>query len=139
MESIFDLELGTTWPLLLCCLITVLCFIYLWELTRSYRSQKSYIATSGINIEGFTNSGVDQQGIDQRIDDACYDEFYSKVYDLLVQPIARAPMETKVSIEWMEKNGKPVSDIRVADIGCGTGLHVDLFAQQGVKSIVGYD
>jgi ubiquinone/menaquinone biosynthesis C-methylase UbiE len=140
MESIFDLELGTTWPLLLCCLITVLCFIYLWELTRSYRSQKSYIATSGINIEGFTNSGgIDHSGIDQRIDDACYDEFYSKVYDLLVQPIARAPMETKVSIEWMEKNGKPVSDIRVADIGCGTGLHVDLFAQQGVKSIVGYD
>ena len=86
MESIFDLEMGTSWPLLLCCLITVLCFIYLWELTRSYRSNHSII-TSGIDIEGFTSEGIDHSGIDQRVDDACYDKFYSKVYDLLVQPI----------------------------------------------------
>jgi ubiquinone/menaquinone biosynthesis C-methylase UbiE len=48
-------------------------------------------------------------------------------------------METKVPLEWFEKKGKAASNVRVADIGCGTGLQVELFARQGVHSVVGYD
>jgi SAM-dependent methyltransferase len=39
----------------------------------------------------------------------------------------------------MKTAGKPVEDIRVGDIGCGTGLHVELFARKGVRSVVGFD
>jgi SAM-dependent methyltransferase len=87
-------------------------------------------------IEPFANPGT---GVDQRLDERCYDAFYAKVYDPLVQPTARAPLETRVPLEWFKEKGREAADIRVADIGCGTGLHVELFARQGVRSVVGYD
>ena len=131
------MELGISWPLILSIFISVCCIIYIVELARSYgRRRKLDLNLDG--IEGFT-SGGSSSGVDQRLDDACYDAFYAKVYDPLVQPTARAPMETKVSLEWMEKKGRAAGDLRVADIGSGTGLHVDLFARQGVHSVVGYD
>ena len=149
----WDFELGTTWPIFLCALVTVCCFIYLWELTRSYtKGRRSYgilIADLDGIEEGFANKSdssaeteAKTTGLDQRIDDACYDAFYAKVYDQLVQPIARAPMETKVALEWMasEEGGKrSPENLRVADIGCGTGLHAELFAQESVRSVVGFD
>lgn len=126
------MDLGTTWPLILAVLITMCCMFYLWELTQSY-SRRQKLDLEG--IEGFVGSG----GVDQRLDDRCYDAFYAKVYDPLVQPLARAPLETKVALEWLQEKGREISDIRVADIGCGTGIHVELFAQQKVHSIVGFD
>ena len=134
--SVFDMDLGTSWPLLLSAVIIICCFIYIWELTRSYYLQRSRFGDKG-GIESFTGSSG--SGVDQRIDDMCYDEFYAKVYDQLVQPIARAPMETKVILDWLENDGRAPSTIRVADLGCGTGLHVELFSRQGVHSIKGFD
>jgi ubiquinone/menaquinone biosynthesis C-methylase UbiE len=107
--------------------------LYVFELARSY-GRRAKLDLEG--VEGFANSS---SGVDQRLDDTCYDAFYAKVYDPLVQPTARATMETKVPLEWFEKKGKAASDVRVADIGCGTGLQVELFARQGVRSVVGYD
>ena len=125
-----------SWPLIVSIFISVCCLIYIVELARSYgRRRKLDLDLEG--IEGFASGSA--SGIDQRLDDACYDAFYAKVYDPLVQPTARGPMETKVPLEWFEKKGRATSDLRVADIGCGTGLHVDLFARQGVRSVVGYD
>ena len=128
-----DTELGTTWPLVIALTVSVLCIIYLWELARSY-TRRSVIDLEG--IEPFANPGT---GVDQRLDERCYDAFYAKVYDPLVQPTARAPLETRVPLEWFKEKGREAADIRVADIGCGTGLHVELFARQGVRSVVGYD
>ena len=130
MEMTFD----TLWPLILAVFITAMCALYLWEIAKSYRGRRR-IELGG--VEGFANPGTD--GIDLRLDDKCYDNFYAKVYDPLVQPTARAGLETKVPLEWFEKAGRPSSEIRVLDIGCGTGLHVALFARQGVRSVVGYD
>ena len=122
------------WPLILGILITMCCLFYLWELTKSY-SRRAKLDLEG--IEGFVGSG--SGGVDQRLDDHCYDAFYAKVYDPLVQPLARAPLETKVPLEWLQEKGRKASEIRVADIGCGTGIHVELFANQGVHSVIGYD
>ena len=129
-----DIELGSSWPLGLTLLVVFLCGIYIWETARSYR-RRSRIDLTG--IEGFANPGAD--GIDQRMDDSCYDGFYSRVYDQLVQPAARAAMETKVALEYLTKQGRVISDLRIADIGCGTGLHAELFHRAGVRSVVGYD
>lgn len=127
-----DIDLGVSWPLLVGILITICCMLYVFEMARSY-GRRAKLDLEG--VEGFASSS----GVDQRLDDTCYDAFYAKVYDPLVQPTARATMETKVPIEWFEKKGKAASDVRVADIGCGTGLQVELFARQGVRSVVGYD
>jgi len=108
--------------------------IYVWELGKSY-SRRESLNLEG--IEGFASGG--KNGVDQRLDERCYDKFYAKVYDPLVQPLARAPLETKVPLEWFQEKGRMPEDIRVADIGCGTGNHVELFARLGVRSVVGFD
>jgi len=131
-----DMELGTTWPLAIALTVSVLCIIYLWELAKSYR-RRTKLDLEG--IEPFANPGPESTGVDQRLDDSCYDAFYAKIYDPIVQPAARAPLETRVPLEWFKEKGREAADIRVADIGCGTGLQVELFARQGVRSVVGYD
>jgi SAM-dependent methyltransferase len=126
---------GDTWPLMLAIVICVMCAAYLWGLVRRYGRR-----SSGMDgVEAFTDGSGGGGGVEQRLDDRCYDAFYSKVYDSLVQPAARAGMEVRLPIEWLEKQGRAVGDIRVADVGCGTGLQVELFAQAGVRSVVGYD
>lgn len=117
--------------------IIVLCGLYLLYL--AFPTNPPPLQINGMVEEGFTNPSNTVNGVDQRIDDQCYDEFYAKVYDPLVQPIARAPLETKVALEWMTQQGRAINQLRVADIGCGTGLHVELFAKQGVFSVVGFD
>jgi len=127
-----EVDLTIWWPLTLALLVTVFAMLYLWEVTKSY-ARRTKLDLAG--VEGFSGS----MGIDQRIDDACYDAFYAKVYDPLVQPTARAPMETNVCLEYFETLGRKKEELRVVDIGCATGLHVELFARQGVRSVIGFD
>jgi len=113
------------WLLALSLSIGILCILYLYSMGK----KKSI----GFALEeGFANPST-------LTNDTCYDEFYAKVYDPMVQPTARAAIEVKTPIEQLEKMGKPRKDIRVADIGCGTGIHVEFFANEGIHSIVGYD
>lgn len=133
--DLWSVELGGVWPLVLAVFITFLCGVYVWEVLRSYKRSRR-LDLEG--VEAFVNPGG--SALEQRVDDHCYDRFYSKVYDQLVQPSARAGLEISVPLEWLEKErGRAKSDIRVADIGCGTGLHVELFARQGVRSVTGFD
>jgi SAM-dependent methyltransferase len=124
--------LNLWWPFLLSALIVVMSGIYVWEVGRSYK-KAAHIDLKG--IETFANPG----GEETRVDGDCYDLFYSKVYDILVQPESRAPMEVQVPLEWLQKEGRTMNAIRVADLGCGTGIHTELFARAGVHSVVGYD
>ncbi len=129
-----DFEVTGMWPLVLAILITAVCGIYVWEVAQRYRRRRDVVDLTG--VEAFTSgSGA----MDSRMDDKCYDVFYAKVYDQLCQPTARAGLEVKVPLEWMIEKGRTVGDLRVADIGCGTGLHVELFAREGVRSVIGYD
>lgn len=131
------------WPLLLSVLVSVLCLFYLWEVGKSYQRRKKMDMTGlapANGIEGFTGGGP--AGIEARVDADCYDAFYCRAYDILVQPAARAAMEVKVPLEFMESEAGGKRDratLRIADVGCGTGNHVELFHREGVGSIVGYD
>jgi len=122
------------WPLVVSTFIMVLCMFYLWEMGKSYQKRRS-LDLEG--VEAFANPG--SATLDQRSDESCYDDFYAKVYDPLVQPGARATVEVDTPLEWMKTAGKPVGDIRVADIGSGTGLHVEVFSRKGVRSVTGFD
>jgi len=130
-----DIEVGVVLPMMISIVIILCCIFYLWEYAKSH---SRIIKLDLEGVEGFANPNA--EGIDQRFDDTCYDAFYAKVYDPLVQPLARATMETKVPLEWIQKEtGRESKEIRVADIGCGTGVHVELFARSDVASVVGYD
>lgn len=148
MDGLVD-RVNALWPLALSVLVSVLCLLYLWEIARSYRRRMKMDMTGlegPVGVEGFQSGGSGgggaPPGIDARVDGDCYDAFYCRAYDILVQPAARAAMEVKVPLEFMESEagGRRVrGDIRVADIGCGTGNHVELFHREGVRSVVGYD
>ena len=129
-----------SWTVFLSVLIIMLCAFYLWEIGRSYK-RRLKIDLQG--IEGFqsgSGSGSSvSEGLDQRLDDRCYDAFYAKVYDPLVQPTARAGMEVRLPLEWLQEKGREKKDLRVVDLGSGTGLHAELFARDGVASVVGVD
>ena len=113
------------WQLAVGLMICVLSILYL--------VQKMKRPSIGFPLETFENPS------ETLSNETCYDEFYSKVYDPMVQPTARAPVEVKTPIEALVKAGKPKEQIRVADIGSGTGVHVELFANEGLFSVIGYD
>jgi ubiquinone/menaquinone biosynthesis C-methylase UbiE len=129
-----DMEITGVWPLVLAVFITAICGVYVWEVAQRFRRRRDVVDLTG--IEAFTSGSG---GTEERMDEKCYDPFYAKVYDQLCQPSARAGMEVKVPLEWMVEKGRTVGDLRVADVGCGTGLHVELFAREGVHSVMGYD
>jgi SAM-dependent methyltransferase len=147
MFGIIDCNFGTVWPLILSVIITLMCMFYVWELLRSHK-RRYHIDLTGVGgpwsdsdtmKEGFQGA-IAIPAMDVRVDGDCYDAFYAKVYDALVQPQARAAMEVKLPLEWMvDKQEREKSKLRVADIGCGSGLHVELMAREGVHSVIGYD
>ena len=118
-----------SWQLTVGIGIGILCVLYLTEIAKSY-SRRPRIGM----IEGFSSLPLDK-----RVDDACYDEFYAKVYDPLVQPTARAEVEIQTPIDWLATHGRTKGELRIADIGCGTGIHVEMMRREGVRSAVGYD
>ncbi len=133
------LTFSDVWPVALCVFISILCLIYVWEVLKSYR-RRYKIDLEGVEpFVGAPISGAGAYGVEVHMDDRCYDAFYAKVYDALVQPAARAGMEIKLPLEWLEKAGRAKGDVRVADIGCGTGLHTEMFTKEGVRSVIGFD
>lgn len=145
------------WPLFFAALAIVMCGIYLWDVMRSFRHRTGHtpfslppsLSVDLTEIERFTNppkgaegftNPTDNDSLKIWIDNDCYDDFYASIYDTLIQPSARAGLETQVPIEWLVKErNRTLSDLRIADIGCGTGLHVELFRRQGVRSVLGVD
>lgn len=113
------------WQLAVGLMIGFLSILYLYQKVRS--------PSIGFPLETFDNP------TETLSNETCYDDFYAKVYDPMVQPTARAPVEVKAPIEALVKAGKPKNQIRVADFGSGTGVHVELFENEGLFSVVGYD
>lgn len=82
-------------------------------------------------IEGFTTEEVLRT-------DELYDKFYASVYDKIFQHDKLVMAESALVLQEWTKS-RPVKDIRVLDICCGTGVGVCTFAKQGVEKAVGVD
>jgi len=65
---------------------------------------------------------------------AVYDDFYSDIYDYLVFNQIKNDYEVGVIINSTSPNSKSV----IADIGCGTGHHTNLFNSKGLE-VIGVD
>ena len=77
-------------------------------------------------VEEFTNSNL-------------YDNFYVKVYDMLVQGESRTAVEVDFTLGWMKKIQPDVSKLHVLDIGSGIGGHVEAFVKAGCGDVKGID
>jgi len=66
--------------------------------------------------------------------DAIYDDFYASVYDYLVFSSVKNNYEVGV----LMNSGNPIETSVIADIGCGTGHHVDDLRSKGLN-VIGID
>jgi SAM-dependent methyltransferase len=68
-----------------------------------------------------------------------FDEFYAKVYDMVVDGATRHNAEVNLTLSWAKSFRPELSSIEVLDVGCGTGGDVEQFRVAGVKKVVGID
>jgi SAM-dependent methyltransferase len=66
--------------------------------------------------------------------DAIYDDFYASIYDYLVFSSVKNDYEVGVIMN----AGNPVESSVIADIGCGTGHHVDALLNKNLQ-VIGID
>lgn len=79
------------------------------------------------SIEGFEDGSTDEL-----TDSSIYDETYASIYDALWNSNERIKYE-QVSIQDVSLADKPVSDVRVLDMCCGTANHACFFKNLGVQ------
>jgi SAM-dependent methyltransferase len=92
-----------------------------------------------LDMEGFENPESPDSDILVLGNDNIYDEFYAKVYDVIVDGKTRQDAEVNLTLTWARSFRPENGMIEVLDIGCGTGGAVDVFRTIGVKKVVGLD
>lgn len=91
------------------------------------------------NMEGFANPDGPEGDIIILSNDTLFDEFYAKVYDVVVDGSVRNDAEVNLTLVWAKSFRPEVSTLEVLDAGCGTGGDAEIFRSLGVKKIVGID
>lgn len=108
-------------------------YVYLKWASRAHRK-----AELG-ELEGFANpEGPDGDTIILG-NEHLYDEFYAKVYDLVVDGAARQDAETGLTLSWAKSYRPEVHTLQILDVGCGTGGAVERLKKAGVGKVVGID
>lgn len=108
-------------------------YVYMrWAMTVTRKTQFE-------NIETFANPNGPDGDVIVLGNDHLYDEFYAKVYDMLVDGDVRHDAETTLTLTWAKSFRPEVETIHVLDMGSGTGHQVDLFLKAGVGKAVGAD
>jgi len=91
------------------------------------------------NLEGFENQESPDSDITILGNENLFDEFYAKVYDIIVEGDSRSDTEVNLTMSWAKTYRPEPSAIEVLDVGCGTGGDVEIFRTLGVKKVVGLD
>lgn len=69
-----------------------------------------------------------------------FDDFYSQVYDQLVQGAARTQAEVGLALHAFTQNKKKsLTDLTILDAGCGTGIATAALAKMNVKKVIAVD
>lgn len=91
-----------------------------------------------VHRELFDNEGEKNGDTDTHEDySEIYDDFYANVYDKLFTTPERVSFE-KASIREYALSEWPKDEIKLLDVCCGTGPHVDWLCREGID-IVGVD
>jgi SAM-dependent methyltransferase len=79
-------------------------------------------------------SMIDREKFLFKSGDAVYDDFYSNIYDYLVFNVVKNDYEIGI----IRNSTQPGETSIIADIGCGTGHHVNELASQNLN-VIGFD
>lgn len=88
------------------------------------------------------NTEADKTKYEWLSNDKIYDNFYASIYDQLVQGSKRNQAEVALLLsKWKFGNGtdRTQSELRILDIGAGTGVATIAFAKEGVGKVVALD
>jgi SAM-dependent methyltransferase len=108
-------------------------YVYMRWSTRVVRSEELD------GIEAFANpDGPDGDTVVLGTDHL-FDDFYSKLYDTVVDGGTRQKAETLMTLNYAKTVRPEEKTIHVLDIGCGTGGNVAVFKSSGVGKAVGLD
>ena len=86
------------------------------------------------SYSNITEGFIDDSKVLIKNGDAIYDDFYASIYDYLVYSTAKNEYEVGTIMDATKLAEKSV----IADIGCGTGHHVNLLKSRGLD-IIGID
>jgi SAM-dependent methyltransferase len=115
------------WQFVLLILLVTVIASYLYAVYKD----RVLIPLPYTGIEGFATEEVLRT-------DELYDKFYASVYDKIFQHDKLVMAESALVLQEWTKD-KPLKEIRVLDVCCGTGVGVCTFAKQGVEKAVGVD
>jgi SAM-dependent methyltransferase len=90
-------------------------------------------------VEGFANPEGPEGDTIILGNDHLYDEFYSKVYDKVVDGATRIEAEVNLTLSWARSYRPEYKMLQVLDVGCGTGGAVEICRNLGVGKVVGLD
>jgi SAM-dependent methyltransferase len=108
-------------------------YVYVRWMSRYARSEELD------GIEAFANpDGPDGDNIVLG-NEHLFDEFYSKIYDTIVDGGTRQKAEVLMTLNYAKTVRPEEKTIKVLDIGCGTGGNVAIFKSSGVGKVVGLD
>jgi len=91
------------------------------------------------NIEAFANPEGPDGDVVVLGNEYLYDEFYSKIYDQIIEGSIRQEFEVGLTLSWAKGFRPDEKTIEVLDIGCGTGGDLSHFKKAGVGKAVGLD
>jgi ubiquinone/menaquinone biosynthesis C-methylase UbiE len=91
------------------------------------------------NHEGFSGGTAVDGAIEEFTNETLYDNFYSKIYDQIVQGEVRVRTEVIFTLGWIKKYRPDLATVKILDVGCGTGAHVAEFVKEGVGEVTGID
>jgi SAM-dependent methyltransferase len=122
--------------------IQVILVVILSILTANYLYLRWSMRASSValdGVEGFANPDGPDGDVVVLGNEHLYDEFYAKIYDLIVQGGPRIDAETGLTLSFAKQYRPEVESLEVLDIGCGTGNHVQAFKVAGVGKVVGLE
>jgi ubiquinone/menaquinone biosynthesis C-methylase UbiE len=90
--------------------------------------------------EGFQNQGSDDnKDIVVMGNEHLFDDFYAKVYDMVIDGAVREETEINLTLGWAKTYRPEASMLQVLDVGSGTGGAVEKMRIAGVAKVVGLD
>jgi ubiquinone/menaquinone biosynthesis C-methylase UbiE len=143
-----------TWQLVFIAILLVFAinYVVLVFLDRFYKAQPLKgppvptrpVANEGTR-EGFignptqTDSDANKSKYEWLSNEKIYDSFYASIYDQLVQGSKRTQAEIALLLAKWKFGDRKQSELRILDIGAGTGVAAIAFAKEGVGKIVALD
>ena len=86
------------------------------------------------NLDRYKEGYTEKKKIVRKIGNEVYDGYYADIYDKITYSF----LKNEYEINQIIKNLHPSKSI-ILDVGCGTGHHVRLLKDKGIKTVIGVD